>query len=295
MCESNDNTDAGFWRGGRADSQDLPKLKGRQAMKRSAFSLTELLVVIAIIGILAALLLSAISRAKARAQQVKCANNVRQLGLAVQLFVTDTHAYPLFSNPKFLKGGYPEYQTAWTTALQGILAKGDPVRHPGLPSPYDKGIWLCPAAPRPAIIPADMGYPSYGYNAYGLSANSSTKNLGLGGHYGWHAGPDGSMAPPVKDSEVTSPSQLVELGDGFEGGKGIVRDGVGLLHRNGRVQDYLGSTKRSYSRHRGKANLVFCDGHVESPTLKSLFDDTSDSALARWNRDHQPHRDQLSP
>ena len=43
------------------------------------------------------------------------------------------------------------------------------------------------------------------------------------------------------------------------------------------------------TRHQGKANVVFCDGHVESPTLKFLFEDTSDTALARWNRDHQPH------
>jgi hypothetical protein len=32
----------------------------------------------------------------------------------------------------------------------------------------------------------------------------------------------------------------------------------------------------------GKANVVFCAGHVESPTLPFLFEDTSDAALARW-------------
>jgi len=45
----------------------------------------------------------------------------------------------------------------------------------------------------------------------------------------------------------------------------------------------------------GKANVVFCDGHVESPTLQFLFADTSDAALSRWNRDHQPHRERLAP
>jgi prepilin-type processing-associated H-X9-DG protein len=42
-------------------------------------------------------------------------------------------------------------------------------------------------------------------------------------------------------------------------------------------------------------NVVFCDGHVESPTLQFLFEDASDEALSRWNRDHQPHREKLSP
>ena len=49
------------------------------------------------------------------------------------------------------------------------------------------------------------------------------------------------------------------------------------------------------TRHQGRANVVFCDGHVESPTLQFLFQDTSDAALRRWNRDHQPHREKLSP
>jgi prepilin-type processing-associated H-X9-DG protein len=49
------------------------------------------------------------------------------------------------------------------------------------------------------------------------------------------------------------------------------------------------------TRHQGHANVVFCDGHVESPALKFLFEDTSDEALSRWNRDHLPHREKLSP
>ena len=49
------------------------------------------------------------------------------------------------------------------------------------------------------------------------------------------------------------------------------------------------------NRHQGKANVVFCDGHVESPTLKFLFEDTSDASLVRWNRDHLSHREKLSP
>jgi prepilin-type processing-associated H-X9-DG protein len=45
----------------------------------------------------------------------------------------------------------------------------------------------------------------------------------------------------------------------------------------------------------GKANVVFCDGHVESPRLPFLLADTSAAALSRWNRDHQPYRERLAP
>jgi prepilin-type processing-associated H-X9-DG protein len=68
-----------------------------------------------------------------------------------------------------------------------------------------------------------------------------------------------------------------------------------IAHGNFMREPDLAESKAASIRHQGKFNVVFCDGHVESPTLKFLFADTSDAALSRWNRDHQPHRERRAP
>jgi len=248
----------------------------------------ELLVVMAIIAILAALLLSTLAQSKRRAQQIQCVNNVRQLGIALIESASENDSYPVFGEPVYDQNGNATNFTSWVSMLENQLVSD--AKHST--DFYQKGIWLCPGPQTKGVL--DAGWISYGYNAFGIGRD--TNSLGVGGHRGLIQGQIINTKPPVKSSEIVAPSDMMAIGDGFAGdGKRVYDNTGGLFSRETNILGTAEYIAIVNARHHGKANVAFCDGHVESPTLKFLFEDTSDEALVRWNRDHLPHREKLSP
>jgi len=248
-------------------------MKLKRLTIKSAFSLVELLVVIAIIGVLAALLVPVLLQAKRKAQQVQCIGNLHQLGLGLQNFVVDNHAYPsLRSDTNDASLGL------WNNQLEhgGFDISKPPKNF------WTKGVWLCPSAKWSGF---SKNYPisCYGYNVdffdIYLKARNPTNQFGLQGR----RSPKEQLWIPIAESEVAVPSDMMAIGESLDGSSLLAPR---ILTEAARFGNML-------TRHQGKANVVFCDGHVESPTLKFLFEDTSDAALVRWNRDHLPHREKL--
>ncbi len=128
--------------------------------RRSGFTLIELLVVIAIIGILAAMVFPVFARARESARKAVCLSNVKNIALAVQMYLADYNdCFPPqeyrqevidYFNRWPARGDTDSYNgNAWSTGNCGVIRDGQPyIKWPVLLDEYTKNrdVWRCPSA-----------------------------------------------------------------------------------------------------------------------------------------------------
>jgi prepilin-type N-terminal cleavage/methylation domain-containing protein len=220
----------------------------RRQPRPSGFTLIELLVVIAVIAILAAILFPVFGRAREKARQTACFNNLKQIGLAYHMYAQD-HDDTIVPGCNWNAGHHREEDPrSW---------------YDGLLQPYVKNdqVFRCPSF-------KFKRYPSYmisfiGYDPKSLAIPASSNN-------GY---PNRSGIKTVGLAQASRPSEIIltyenTYGDDFQGGKHASRVWDWADYWNPRPWNYDWKKGNSQGapfpgKHFGGHNNLYFDGHVK--------------------------------
>ena len=238
------------------------KSSNKRRRKSFGFTLIELLVVIAIIAILAAMLLPALNKARARAHKISCANNMKTMGVGIAFYAdsyNDYIPYGCYSN------SWDHHIRIWTQLLYGVIGNAK--------------IFVCPADSNPLPFEHNVFY-FYDKNDQEVSRyNSYAANGNIAGAFNYMGEPTDNWLtwPATKLSSLKAPSRQVYATDAGS-------TGSACKYVYSAPEIPLAYFYPVLIKHHGDSlNLLCVDGHVSSARPK--LSDASWSDEFRWWRD----------
>lgn len=232
-----------------------------------AFTLVELLVVIGIISILISILLPSLAAARSSAVSIQCQSNLRQLSQASLLYATDNQGFYPPAHYEFVTanlhrwhGTRPNTVSPFsfvTSPLQPYLGEGTMIRR-------------CGALDLPQVSDVNIAFESacggYGYNDAYIGSSMGVDEGKFVGIYAWEKN---IVNVPAKISQILRPSETVQFTDAAMGqAKSVLIEYSFATSPLFPGYNFPSSSPSVHFRHRGKANIVWADGHTSSEAME---------------------------